>query len=85
MLIVILIDFFGLKIFTYSYSICIFFKELIRRSLKLEEKLNKTPSYGKHSSRSVVHFQMHIERNFSDLNSFKTINNMTHQYVFKEF
>lgn len=63
----------------------LFFKELIRRSLKLEEKLNKTPSYGKHSSRSVVHFKMHIERNFSDLNSFKTINNMTHQYVFKEF
>lgn len=64
--------FFCLKIFTYTYSICIFFKELIPRSLKLEEKLNKTPSYGKHSSRSVVHFQMHIESSFTDLNSFKT-------------
>lgn len=43
MLIVILTGFyFCLMIFTYTYSICIFFKEPICRSLKEEEKLNKT-------------------------------------------
>lgn len=38
--------FFGFKIFIYIYFICIFFKELICRFLKLEEKLNKILSYG---------------------------------------
>lgn len=56
MLIVIFSYFFGFKIFIYIYFICIFFKELICRFLKLEEKLNKILSYGKYSLRSVVYF-----------------------------